>query len=226
MLFKVLVLAIVWSMLCGCILGKECTNTPSALSSHTIRYDLLTSKNETWKKEMFSHYHLTPTDESAWANLLPRKILREEDEFDWVMMYRKMKNSGRFKVGGDFLNEVPLHNVRLDPNSIHGQAQQTNLEYLLMLDVDSLVWSFRKTAGLPTPGKAYGGWEEPNGELRGHFVGSFDSLTLFNYYIVAHVNIIMCFIYFMLISFFKIWANIYLGKSPTVNFNVPCLGMF
>ncbi|KAM7528911.1 hypothetical protein LguiB_032321 [Lonicera macranthoides] len=175
--FKVLVLAIVWSMLCGCILGKECTNTPTALSSHTVRYDLLTSKNETWKKEMFSHYHLTPTDESAWANLLPRKILREEDEFDWVMMYRKMKNSGGFKLGGDFLNEVPLHNVRLDPNSIHGLAQQTNLEYLLMLDVDSLVWSFRKTAGLPTPGKAYGGWEQPNGELRGHFVGHYMSAS-------------------------------------------------
>ncbi|KAF2312003.1 hypothetical protein GH714_027726 [Hevea brasiliensis] len=35
-----------------------------------------------------------------------------------------------------------------------------------MLDVDSLVWSFRKTAGLPTPGEAYGGWEAPDVELR------------------------------------------------------------
>ncbi|KAK4407380.1 hypothetical protein Sango_0319000 [Sesamum angolense] len=35
-----------------------------------------------------------------------------------------------------------LNDVRLDPSSLHGQAQQTNLEYLLMLDVDRLVWSF------------------------------------------------------------------------------------
>ncbi|GAU48791.1 hypothetical protein TSUD_141090 [Trifolium subterraneum] len=39
-----------------------------------------------------------------------------------------------------------------------------------MLDVDRLLWSFRKTAGLPTPGIPYGGWEEPIAELRGHFV--------------------------------------------------------
>ncbi|GLT82213.1 hypothetical protein SLE2022_006180 [Rubroshorea leprosula] len=61
----------------------------------------------------------------------------------------------------------------LDPTSFHWRAQQTNLEYLLLLDVDRLVWSFRKTAELPTPGQAYGGWEEPTGELRGHFVGHF-----------------------------------------------------
>ncbi|OMO78120.1 hypothetical protein COLO4_24842 [Corchorus olitorius] len=81
-----------------------------------------------------------------------------------------MKNPGSFKVAGDFLKEVSLHDVRLDPNSIQGRAQQTNLEYLLMLDEDNLVWSFRKTAGLPTPGKPYGGWEGPDVELRGHFV--------------------------------------------------------
>jgi len=40
-----------------------------------------------------------------------------------------------------------------------------------MLDVDRLLWSFRKTAGLPTPGTPYGGWEDPKIELRGHFVG-------------------------------------------------------
>lgn len=165
-------------LLYGCVLGKECTNSPTELSSHTVRSKLLSSNNETWKEEMFLHYHLTPTDESTWSDLLPRKILREEDEFGWVMMYRKMKNPSGFGDvrGGSFLKEVSLHDVRLDPESTHGQAQETNLEYLLMLDVDSLVWSFRKTAGLVTPGKAYGGWEEPNGELRGHFVGWFSSL--------------------------------------------------
>ncbi|KAH7838601.1 hypothetical protein Vadar_028811 [Vaccinium darrowii] len=80
-------------------------------------------------------------------------------------------------MSGGFLKEISLHNVRLDPESKHGEAQQTNLEYLLMLDVDSLVWSFRKTAGLESPGMAYEGWEDPNVELRGHFVGHYLSAS-------------------------------------------------
>ncbi|KAF9688694.1 hypothetical protein SADUNF_Sadunf01G0014800 [Salix dunnii] len=172
---KGLVVLVVLSMLCGFGTSKECTNTPTQLSSHTFRYALLSSENETWKEEMFAHYHLTPTDDSAWANLLPRKILREEDEYSWAMLYRNLKSP--LKSSGNFLKEVSLHDVRLDPSSIHWQAQQTNLEYLLMLDVDSLVWSFRKTAGLSTPGTAYGGWEAPNSELRGHFVGHYLSAS-------------------------------------------------
>ncbi|KAF2317728.1 hypothetical protein GH714_039687 [Hevea brasiliensis] len=168
-LFKFLVLFFL-SLLCGLGVSKECTNTPTQLSSHTFRYELLSSNNETWKKEMFARYHLIPTDDSAWSNLLPRKILKEEDEFDWAVTYRKMKSL--LESSEHFLKEVSLHNVRLDSSSIQWRAQQTNLEYLLMLDVDRLVWSFRKTAGLPTPGTAYGGWEAPDCELRGHFVGS------------------------------------------------------
>lgn len=159
------------ALLYGYVHCKECTNTFTPLSSHTFRYELLSSKNETLKQEIFSHYHLTPTDDSAWSNLLPRKVLREEEEFDWAMMYRKIKNSGGLREIDGLLNEVSLHDVRLEPNSMYGVAQQTNLEYLLMLDVDRLVWSFRKTAGLKTLGKPYGGWEKPDVEVRGHFVG-------------------------------------------------------
>ncbi|KAL2238631.1 UNVERIFIED_CONTAM: hypothetical protein Sindi_1054800 [Sesamum indicum] len=105
-------------------------------------------------------------------------MLREEDEISWNILYRKMKSSGGVRgVGDGFLKEVSLHDVTLDPDSVHGLAQQTNLEYLLMLDVDRLVWSFRKTAGLETPGEPYGGWEAPNVELRGHFVGHYLSAT-------------------------------------------------
>nr|GMD12967.1 Alpha-L-arabinofuranosidase B [Ipomoea batatas] len=168
---------VMFSFMCGFVLSKECTNVPTQLSSHTLRYELLSSKNESWRKEMFGHYHLTPTDDSAWSNLLPRKMLKEEDEFDWMMMYKKIKKSGGVKGVGGFLNEVSLNDVRLDPNSIHGRAQQTNLEYLLMLDVDRLVWSFRKTAGLETPGEPYGGWEGATVELRGHFVGHYLSAS-------------------------------------------------
>ncbi|GLT82215.1 hypothetical protein SLE2022_006200 [Rubroshorea leprosula] len=160
-------------VLCGSVLSKQCTNMVEELPLHTFRFELLKSNNETWKEEMFSRYHLIHTDDSVWANLLPRKMLREEDELSWSMMYRKMKNPDGFKLAGNFLEEVSLHDVRLDPTSFHWRAQQTNLEYLFLLDVDRLVWSFRKPAELPAPGQAYGGWEEPTVDLQGHFVGHF-----------------------------------------------------
>lgn len=129
-----------------------------------------------------SHYHLTPTDDSVWGTLFPRKFLKQQkDEYDWAMIYKKIKNQGLVNSSlsssasppGGILREVSLHDVRLlnPEDSIHARAQETNLKYLLMLDVDDLLWSFRNTAGLPTPGKAYGGWESPQMELRGHFVG-------------------------------------------------------
>ncbi|KAL5972288.1 hypothetical protein ACLOJK_041541 [Asimina triloba] len=97
------------------------------------------------------------------------------------MLYRRIKNAGGGHGGAGsgpgFLKEVSLNDVRLHAESMHGQAQQTNLEYLLMLDVDRLVWSFRKTANLDTPGKPYGGWEAPTKELRGHFVGHYLSAS-------------------------------------------------
>ncbi|GKC31147.1 alpha-L-arabinofuranosidase B, arabinose-binding domain-containing protein, partial [Tanacetum coccineum] len=101
------------------------------------------------------------------------KILREGGEFSWMMMYKKIKNSGVGGGGGEFLREVSLTDVRLDADTIYGRAQQTNLEYLLMLDVDRLVYSFRETAGLPNFEVPYGGWEAPDQELRGHFVVRF-----------------------------------------------------
>ena len=161
---------------------KECTNTPLPLPTKALRYEFLTSKNETWKQEIMSktHDHLTPTDENTWSDLFPITNLKEEDELSWKMLYKKIKYSND-KLRDSFLNEISLHNVRLDPQSLYGIAQQTNLEYLMILDVDSLVWSFRKTAGLPTPGNPYGGWEGPNVELRGHFVGQFFELVLFTF---------------------------------------------
>ncbi|XP_028759417.1 uncharacterized protein LOC114718302 [Neltuma alba] len=155
---------------------KECTNTIT--QSHTMRAQLLTSKNQTWKAEVMSHYHLTPTDDFVWQTLLPRKLLIEEkDEHDWAMMYRQIKNKGQWSAPQGLLKEVSLHDVRLLPGSIHARAQLTNLEYLLLLDVDSMLWNFRKTAGLPTLGNPYGGWESPELELRGHFVGHYLSAS-------------------------------------------------
>ncbi|CAI9106570.1 OLC1v1005758C1 [Oldenlandia corymbosa var. corymbosa] len=174
-----LVTLVLLSLVIECVVCRECTNTFPELSSHTYRYALLTSKNESWKNEVsaHNHYHLTPTDDSYWASLLPRRMMRQGDQISWLMLYRQIKDYKGFNGSGGFLKEVPLNNVRLEPDSIYGIAQQTNLEYLLMLDVDSLVWSFRKTAGLPTPGEPYKGWEAKDTELRGHFVGHFLSAS-------------------------------------------------
>lgn len=68
--------------------------------------------------------------------------------------------------------------MRLGPDSPQFVAQNTNLQYLLELDVDNLVWNFRKVANLASPGRAYGGWESPQSELRGHFVGQYHVLLL------------------------------------------------
>ncbi|XBI40046.1 hypothetical protein VPH35_124704 [Triticum aestivum] len=103
------------------------------------------------------------------------------EEFDWAMLYRTLKGgvgSSAARAGAppssSFLVEASLHDVRLDPgDEVYGRAQQTNLEYLLLLDVDRLVWSFRRQAGLPAPGVPYGGWEGAVVELRGHFVGHY-----------------------------------------------------
>ncbi|CAM8970619.1 unnamed protein product [Rhodiola kirilowii] len=169
-------IAVVAVFLSSFAVGKECTNIPTQLSSHTFRNQLLTSTNETWREEVLGrrHGHLTHTDEETWADLIPRKILRQqEDLYNWDMVYRMMKNSEGYALPSGILKEVSLHDVTLDQGSLHGLAQQTNLEYLLLLDVDNLVWSFRKNADLPTPGSPYGGWEAPDCELRGHFVGHY-----------------------------------------------------
>ncbi|KAL3647607.1 hypothetical protein CASFOL_008575 [Castilleja foliolosa] len=171
---------VIISLLLGFVSSdKVCTNSGVSLS-HTSRYELfVTSKNTSWEKQNLDHLHLIPSDDHAWSGLIPRKMLREEDEFNWNIMYRKIKglSGGGKGLGVGFLKDISLHDVRLEPSSIYGVAQQTNLEYLLMLDVDRLVWSFRKTAGLETFGEPYGGWEAPDIELRGHFVGHYLSAS-------------------------------------------------
>ena len=42
-----------------------------------------------------------------------------------------------------------------------------------MLEPDRLLHSFRVTAGLPSTAEPYGGWEGPDVEVRGHFVGHY-----------------------------------------------------
>lgn len=126
--------------------------------------------------------HLTPTEEATWMSLLPRRLRGGgRAEFDWLALYRSLTrgdgpDGGAGKPGPEgLLSPASLHDVRLHGDgslsSMYWRAQQTNLEYLLYLDPDRLTWTFCQQAGLPTVGDPYGGWEAPDGQLRGHFVG-------------------------------------------------------
>ena len=53
------------------------------------------------------------------------------------------------------LERVPLQQVRLLPGE-HFDAQQAGARYLLELDVDRLLYPFRREAGLPQPTDADG----------------------------------------------------------------------
>jgi hypothetical protein len=66
----------------------------------------------------------------------------------------------------------PLTDVRLLDGPFK-QAQRLDAEYLLSLEPDRLLHTFRVNAGLPSSAAPLGGWEAPDVELRGHTVGHY-----------------------------------------------------
>ena len=70
------------------------------------------------------------------------------------------------------LEPLPYGQVRLLPGPVK-DAFDTNLRYLKTLEPDRFLWTFRRNAGLATPGEPYGGWEGPDVELRGHSIGHY-----------------------------------------------------
>src|SRR5689334_3408048 len=70
--------------------------------------------------------------------------------------------------------------VRLLP-SVFADCQQANFGYLKRLDSDRLLHNFRVNAGLPSSAQPLGGWEKPDCELRGHFVGHYLSACALMY---------------------------------------------
>src|SRR5665213_2300964 len=65
-----------------------------------------------------------------------------------------------------------LHRVRLRPG-IQQQALATNRQFMLSINPDRLLHTFRLNAGLPSSAEPLGGWEAPVNELRGHFTGHY-----------------------------------------------------
>lgn len=64
----------------------------------------------------------------------------------------------------------PLADVRLLDGPFR-DAQERTRQYLHDLESDRLLYYFRETAGLPSPGEPMGGWEKT--EVRGHTMGHF-----------------------------------------------------
>src|SRR6266852_6546716 len=68
----------------------------------------------------------------------------------------------------------PLSDVRLLDGPFK-HAMELDQNYILSLEMARLLHNFRVNAGLPSTAQPLGGWEEPKGELRGHFVGHYMS---------------------------------------------------
>jgi DUF1680 family protein len=73
-----------------------------------------------------------------------------------------------------------LRQVRLLSGSYY-TLQDRNRSYLHTLDEDRLLHTFRLTAGLPSKARQLGGWERPDIELRGHFMGHYLSACALMY---------------------------------------------
>jgi DUF1680 family protein len=74
----------------------------------------------------------------------------------------------------------PLTQVHLLPG-VFLNAQEANRALLRRCDADRLLHTFRINAGLPSSAKPLGGWEKPDVELRGHFVGHYLSACALMY---------------------------------------------
>ncbi len=68
------------------------------------------------------------------------------------------------------LRPLALADVQLDAGTL-ADARDWNRGFLLRIPNDRLLRNFMVNAGLPTDAQPLGGWEAPNCELRGHFVG-------------------------------------------------------
>jgi DUF1680 family protein len=70
------------------------------------------------------------------------------------------------------LKPFPLTEVRLEAGPFR-DMHDWNAGYMKRLSTDSLLHTFRVNAGIPSNATPLGGWEDPKGELRGHFVGHY-----------------------------------------------------
>jgi DUF1680 family protein len=74
----------------------------------------------------------------------------------------------------------PMTDVRLLPG-IFQKAQEANRKFVYEQTPDRLLHVFRLNAGIASNAEPLGGWEKPDCELRGHFVGHYLSACALSY---------------------------------------------
>ena len=97
------------------------------------------------------------------AAMMPRQLLA---------MHRSLLDSIPAVERRGVAQPFGIASVRLLPGPFL-DATEVNRRYLLALDPDRLLHMFRITAGIPSNAAPLGGWEAPDNELRGHFVGHY-----------------------------------------------------
>ena len=105
---------------------------------------------------------------AAAAALVPLKswVFAQDATVD---VPRSNNHAGYEKVAWKAL-PFPMTQVRLKPGPLK-EMQERDRVYLYMLPNDRLAHCFRLTAGKSSTAQPLGGWEAPDGELRGHFTG-------------------------------------------------------
>ncbi len=79
----------------------------------------------------------------------------------------------------------PLTAVHLHPSPFRAnQAREIN--YLMFLDPDRMLHTFRRNFGLPSRARPVGGWERPGSEVRGHCTGHLMSGLAITYANTGH----------------------------------------
>jgi DUF1680 family protein len=86
------------------------------------------------------------------------------------------------------VHSFPMTDVRLLDGPFK-RAQDADLAYLKRLSADRLLHNFRVNAGLPSSAEPLGGWEKPDCELRGHFVGHYLSACAMMYSTTGDVEV-------------------------------------
>lgn len=78
-----------------------------------------------------------------------------------------------------------LENIKFKEGSMLHHRMKMNEKYLLSLDIDRLLYTTRETCGVDTKGaQPYGGWESPQGGVRGQFIGHYIKacINMYQYY--------------------------------------------
>ena len=93
--------------------------------------------------------------------------------FDSQINFTRQDVAGKVKP-------FPLSSVRLLSGTFLSETEINN-RFMFAQSPDRLLHVFRVNAGLPSSAAPLGGWEKPDCELRGHFVGHYLSACAFSY---------------------------------------------